>query len=71
MHYAWFDSPMRSPLIVYIILLLLCLGGHRGFGKVIWTVKEYVRDGDSPYITFFYHSFDGEQGKIDAHAHII
>lgn len=37
-------------------------GGHRGFGKVIWTVKEYVRDGDSPYITFFYHSFDGEQG---------
>lgn len=38
-------------------------GGHRGFGKVIWTVKEYVRDGDTPYITFFYHSFDGEQGK--------
>ncbi|KAI5014882.1 hypothetical protein ZWY2020_056272 [Hordeum vulgare] len=37
-------------------------GGHRGFGKVIWTVKEYVRDGDTPYITFFYHSFDGEQG---------
>ncbi|XP_047064188.1 galactose mutarotase-like [Lolium rigidum] len=37
-------------------------GGHRGFGKVIWTVKEYVSGGDSPYITFFYHSFDGEQG---------
>ncbi|EMS48570.1 Aldose 1-epimerase [Triticum urartu] len=37
-------------------------GGHRGFGKVIWTVKEYVRGGDTPYITFFYHSFDGEQG---------
>jgi len=26
-------------------------------------VKEYVPDGDSPYITFYYHSFDGEQGK--------
>uniref|UniRef100_A0ACD5UBE2 Uncharacterized protein n=1 Tax=Avena sativa TaxID=4498 RepID=A0ACD5UBE2_AVESA len=37
-------------------------GGHRGFSKVIWTVKEHVLDGDSPYITFFYHSFDGEQG---------
>ncbi|VAH48439.1 unnamed protein product [Triticum turgidum subsp. durum] len=23
-------------------------GGHRGFDKVIWTVKEYVRDGDTP-----------------------
>jgi aldose 1-epimerase len=30
--------------------------------KVIWTVKEYVPDCDSPYITFYYHSFDGEQG---------
>ena len=40
------------------------LGGLRGFGKVIWTVKEHVRDGDSPYITLYYHSFDGEQGKI-------
>ncbi|KAI4962908.1 hypothetical protein ZWY2020_024642 [Hordeum vulgare] len=39
-------------------------GGHRGFGKVIWTVKEYVRDGDTPYITFFYHSFDGEQADL-------
>ena len=37
-------------------------GGHRGFSKVIWTVKEYVPDCDSPYITFYYHSFDGEQG---------
>lgn len=37
-------------------------GGHRGFSKVIWTVKEYVPDGDAPYITFYYHSFDGEQG---------
>ncbi|XP_048552948.1 galactose mutarotase-like [Triticum urartu] len=37
-------------------------GGPRGFNKVIWTVKEYVHDGDSPYITFYYRSFDGEQG---------
>ncbi|XP_062185817.1 uncharacterized protein LOC133889315 [Phragmites australis] len=37
-------------------------GGHRGFSKVIWTVKEYVGGGDSPYITLYYHSFDGEQG---------
>ncbi|KAJ3673355.1 hypothetical protein LUZ60_006729 [Juncus effusus] len=36
-------------------------GGHRGFSAVIWDVKEKV-DGDSPYITFYYHSFDGEQG---------
>uniref|UniRef100_M8C5R3 Aldose 1-epimerase n=1 Tax=Aegilops tauschii TaxID=37682 RepID=M8C5R3_AEGTA len=37
-------------------------GGHRGFSKVIWTVKEYVSGGDSPHITLYYHSFDGEQG---------
>ncbi|KAF8693555.1 hypothetical protein HU200_038957 [Digitaria exilis] len=37
-------------------------GGHRGFSKVIWTVKEHVGSGDSPYITLYYHSFDGEQG---------
>ncbi|TVT98043.1 hypothetical protein EJB05_38542 [Eragrostis curvula] len=37
-------------------------GGLRGFSKVIWTVKEYVPSGDSPYITFYYHSFDGEEG---------
>nr|CAD1825209.1 unnamed protein product [Ananas comosus var. bracteatus] len=36
-------------------------GGHRGFSKVIWTVKEKM-DGDYPYITLYYHSFDGEQG---------
>ncbi|CAN6235238.1 unnamed protein product [Urochloa humidicola] len=36
--------------------------GGRGFHKVIWTVKEFVPDCDSPYITFYYHSFDGEQG---------
>ncbi|XP_020085816.1 aldose 1-epimerase-like [Ananas comosus] len=38
-------------------------GGHRGFSKVIWTVKEKV-DGDYPYITLYYHSFDGEQGFL-------
>ncbi|PUZ47467.1 hypothetical protein GQ55_7G167000 [Panicum hallii var. hallii] len=37
-------------------------GGKRGFSKVIWTVKEYVGSGDSPYITLYYHSFDGEEG---------
>lgn len=37
-------------------------GGHRGFSKVIWTVKEYVGGGDSPHITLYYRSFDGEQG---------
>ncbi|CAM0904356.1 unnamed protein product [Alopecurus aequalis] len=37
-------------------------GGLKNFGKVIWTVKEHVRDGYSPYITLYYHSFDGEQG---------
>ncbi|OAY80853.1 Aldose 1-epimerase [Ananas comosus] len=30
-------------------------GGHRGFNQVIW-------DGEFPYITFHYQSFDGEQG---------
>ncbi|CAM0904352.1 unnamed protein product [Alopecurus aequalis] len=38
-------------------------GGHRGFShKVIWTVKEYVGGGNSPYITLYYRSFDREQG---------
>ncbi|XP_077213604.1 uncharacterized protein LOC143848537 [Tasmannia lanceolata] len=36
-------------------------GGHRGFSKVIWTVKDH-KAGDFPHITFTYHSFDGEQG---------
>ncbi|XP_042423335.1 galactose mutarotase-like [Zingiber officinale] len=36
-------------------------GGHRGFSRVIWTVKEKV-DGEFPYITFYYRSFDGEEG---------
>ncbi|CAL9040272.1 unnamed protein product [Musa banksii] len=36
-------------------------GGPRGFGRVIWTVKDKV-DGEYPYITLYYRSFDGEQG---------
>lgn len=45
-------------------------GGGRGFSKSIWTVKEYVGGGDSPYVTLYYHSFDGEQGfpgAVDAY----
>ncbi|KAL6650841.1 hypothetical protein ACP70R_009766 [Stipagrostis hirtigluma subsp. patula] len=37
-------------------------GGRRGFNNVIWTVKEYVGGGDSPYITLYYHSIEGDQG---------
>ncbi|KAK8951133.1 hypothetical protein KSP39_PZI003011 [Platanthera zijinensis] len=36
-------------------------GGHRGFSRVFWTVTEKV-DGEFPYITLYYYSFDGEQG---------
>ncbi|ONM16964.1 Galactose mutarotase-like superfamily protein [Zea mays] len=39
-------------------------GGHRGFSQVVWTVKEFVGGGDSPYITLYYHSFDGEQVRV-------
>ncbi|EES10935.1 hypothetical protein BDA96_06G116000 [Sorghum bicolor] len=45
-------------------------GGDRGFSRSIWTVKEYVAGGESPYITFYYRSFDGEQGlpgNVDAY----
>jgi hypothetical protein len=44
------------------IAIVRYVGGNRGFSKVIWTVKEYVAGGDSPYITLYYRSFDGEQG---------
>ena len=43
-------------------------GGHRGFNRVIWTVKEYVPCGDSPFITLYYRSFDGEQGTVKTNA---
>ena len=50
--------------------LFVYSGGGRGFHKVIWTVKEYVGGGDSPHITLYYRSFDGEQGfpgNLDVH----
>ena len=50
--------------------LFVYSGGGRGFHKVIWTVKEYVGAGDSPHITLYYRSFDGEQGfpgNLDVH----
>ncbi|XWS37452.1 hypothetical protein CRYUN_Cryun19dG0044000 [Craigia yunnanensis] len=34
-------------------------GGSKGFGDVIWTVKNYKKDS---HITFTYNSFDGEEG---------
>ncbi|XP_054803612.1 uncharacterized protein LOC129306867 [Prosopis cineraria] len=37
-------------------------GGARGFADVVWNVERYQRDGNSPSITFSYHSVDGEQG---------
>lgn len=36
-------------------------GGHRGFSKVIWRVKD-LKQGKFPYMRLTYHSFDGEQG---------
>ncbi|KAL7114603.1 hypothetical protein ACP275_04G131100 [Erythranthe tilingii] len=36
-------------------------GGQKGFDKVIWEVAEY-KQGDTPSITFKYHSHDGEEG---------
>ncbi|KAF8714947.1 hypothetical protein HU200_027488 [Digitaria exilis] len=52
------SSPSRMDHDVIASLMI----SPSGFSKVIWTVKEYVPDCDSPYITFYYHSFDGEQG---------
>ncbi|WOK94234.1 hypothetical protein Cni_G02936 [Canna indica] len=36
-------------------------GGSIGFSQVLWDVKEQAY-GEFPYITFYYRSFDGEQG---------
>jgi len=50
--------------------LLVYTGGGTAFSSSAWTVKEYVAGGDSPHITFFYRSFDGEQGfpgNLDAY----
>ena len=38
-------------------------GGPKGFSKVVWTVKKYSPEGQTPHIVFAYHSFDGEQGQ--------
>ncbi|KAL5721878.1 aldose 1-epimerase [Ranunculus cassubicifolius] len=36
-------------------------GGEKGYDKVVWDVVER-KDGETPSITFRYHSHDGEQG---------
>ncbi|KAK3036667.1 hypothetical protein RJ639_030236 [Escallonia herrerae] len=37
-------------------------GGPKGFSDVVWKVKTHEKDGQSPCITFIYHSADGEEG---------
>lgn len=37
-------------------------GGPKGFANIAWTVKKYHNEGDTPYITFSYHSSDGDEG---------
>jgi aldose 1-epimerase len=37
-------------------------GGNKGFDKKIWEVAGHKRDGEKPFITFKYHSADGEEG---------
>ena len=37
-------------------------GGKKGFSDVVWKVKNIEKDGQSPNITFTYHSTDGEEG---------
>ncbi|KAF7134748.1 hypothetical protein RHSIM_Rhsim08G0067800 [Rhododendron simsii] len=39
-------------------------GGSKGYGHVVWKVREYHNEGPSPYITFGYHSYDGEEGSM-------
>lgn len=60
----------RSPTVLSFVrdfVLKFCLfrprmsGGSRGFSKVVWGVSSY--DTES-HVTFTYHSFDGEEGKI-------
>lgn len=43
-------------------LTILLEGGNKGFDKVIWEVAEH-KQGDTPSITFKYHSRDGEEGN--------
>jgi hypothetical protein len=60
----WLILPrILSDAYMHISICSCCSsGGDRGFSRSIWTVKEYVAGGESPYITFYYRSFDGEQG---------
>ncbi|KAL6518913.1 hypothetical protein OROHE_017666 [Orobanche hederae] len=37
-------------------------GGKKGFSELAWNVKEHVKCGSSPKITFTYNSSDGEEG---------
>ncbi|KAG5535069.1 hypothetical protein RHGRI_022998 [Rhododendron griersonianum] len=46
-------------------------GGSKGYGHVVWKVRKYHTEGPSPYITFGYHSYDGEEGfPGDLHASV-
>ncbi|KAL8160955.1 hypothetical protein V2J09_012444 [Rumex salicifolius] len=36
-------------------------GGVKGYSRVVWSVEKYSPKGRSPYITFAYHSYDGEE----------
>ncbi|KAK9107719.1 hypothetical protein Syun_023730 [Stephania yunnanensis] len=49
-------------------------GGKKGFSDVLWKVRKYKPDIDSPYVTFSYSSFDGEQdlhGKEEMSEYIL
>lgn len=48
--------------IIFFFFFFLRAGGHRGFSKVMWDVKEKDLEGPYPFVKFHYHSFDGEQG---------
>ncbi|XP_059642908.1 uncharacterized protein LOC132284799 [Cornus florida] len=37
-------------------------GGAKGFGDLVWKVKKHKKDGKRPSITFYYRSYDGEEG---------
>lgn len=37
-------------------------GGTKGFSRVVWNVEKYSPNGSSPFVTFTYNSYDGEEG---------
>lgn len=53
-----------SPATATVSVISVHSGGGTAFSKSVWTVKEYVNGGDSPHITLYYHSFNGEQGTV-------